>query len=200
MPSQLYGDSAFDMRHQINANYIWDLPIGRGKRFASGVGRAMDGLIGGWQTTGIVRWTSGLPVSVVNGGQWPTNWNISGYATQIAPVPAKGHAPGQPLQQLFRDPAAAYNAFASTLPGDSGTRNPIRGDGYFELDTGLGKSFAFTERMKLKIGVEMFNVTNSTRFDPLSISASLDFPNTFGIASRTLTNYRRAQFYGRFEF
>jgi hypothetical protein len=200
LPNQLYGDSAFDTRHQINANYIWDLPIGKGKRFVSSGGRAVNGLIGGWQLTGIVRWTSGLPVSVVNGNRWPTNWNIAGYATQIAATTEKGHAPGQPLQQMFRDPVAAFGAFDHTLPGDSGTRNPIRGDGYVGLDAGLGKSFVMTERMKLKIGMEVFNVTNSVRFDPQSISASLDNPNTFGIANKTLTDYRRAQFYGRLEF
>jgi len=200
MPNQLYGASEFDLRHQINANYIWDLPIGRGRRFASGVSRLTDRLVGGWQTTGIARWTSGLPTSVVNGASFPTNWNIEGYATQVAPLPARGHAAGQPLQQLFLNPPAAYSAFVNTLPGDSGSRNTIRGDGYFELDTGLGKSFALTERTKLKLGVEVFNTTNSVRFDPKSISANLDNPNTFGIANRTLTNYRRAQFYGRFEF
>ena len=201
MPNQLYGDSEFDLRHQINANYIWDLPLGRGKRVAAGLGRAVDGLIGGWQTTGIVRWTSGLPTSVVNGNNaFPTNWNIEGLATQIAPLPARGHTPGQPLQQLFLNPSAALSAFGNTLPGDSGTRNPIRGDGYFELNAGLGKSFALRERTKLKIGMEVFNLTNSVRFDPKSLSADLNNPNTFGIANRTLTTYRRAQFYGRFEF
>jgi hypothetical protein len=199
-PNQLYGPSDFDVRHQINANYIWDLPVGRGKRFASGAGRFVDELIGGWQTTGIVRWTSGLPTSVVNGLNFPTNWDIEGFATQVASVPAREGAPGQPLQQLFANPAAAFAAFAHSLPGESGARNPIRGDGYFGIDVGIGKSFAVTERTNLKIGMEVFNVTNSVRFDPKTISASLDNPNTFGIANGTLTDYRRAQLYGRVEF
>jgi hypothetical protein len=46
----------------------------------------------------------------------------------------------------------------------------------------------------------MFNVTNSVRFDPHSINATLDNPQSFGNATGLLTNYRLAQFAARFEF
>jgi hypothetical protein len=46
----------------------------------------------------------------------------------------------------------------------------------------------------------MFNVTNSVRFDPQSINATLDNPQSFGQATELLTNYRLAQFAGRIEF
>lgn len=196
VPNQLYGDSDQDIRHQINANYIWDLPVGRGKQFLSNIGRLKDEILGGWQTTGIVRWTSGLPFEVNNGPYFPTNYDIQGFATQVGPIPtARGR-----LQQRFANPTAALNAFNFTLPGDSGTRNPMRGDGFFEDDAGLAKTFAATERCKLKLGVELYNVSNSVRFDAHSISANLGSPATFGDATSELTNPRLAQFYGRFEF
>src|SRR5215469_4786120 len=47
-PNQLYGVSDFDTRHQINANYIWQLPFGRGQHFASNASRLTDLFIGGW--------------------------------------------------------------------------------------------------------------------------------------------------------
>jgi hypothetical protein len=195
-PNQLYGPSDFDLRHQLNANYIWDLPFGRGKHYASSIGRVADQLIGGWQTTGIVRWTSGFPFEVNNGANFPTNYDIQGFATQISKIPAgRGK-----LQQQFVNPAATLAAFDFTLPGDSGTRNPLRGDGYFEEDAGLGKTFILSDRFKLKAGIEVFNVTNSVRFDAHSVSASIDNPSSFGNATATLTNPRLAQFYGRFEF
>lgn len=196
VPAQLYGDSDFDVRHQINANYIWDIPVGRGKEFLSSIGRLGDELIGGWQTTGVIRWTSGFPFEVNNGNYFPTNYDIQGLATQIGQVPtARGK-----LQQRFANPTAALNAFDYTLPGYSGTRNPMRGDGYFEDDAGLGKTFAVSEHYKVKIGVEVFNVSNSVRFDAHSISANLSSPANFGNATSELTNPRLAQFYGRFEF
>ena len=196
MPSQLYGDSDFDIRHQINSNYIWDLPFGRGQRFASSVGRLADRVIGGWQTTGVFRLSSGLPFEVDNGPNFPTNWDIQGFATQIGPIPS---GRGQ-LQQRFANPAAAVAAFDFTLPGGSGTRNPMRGDGYFEDDAGLGKTFDVNQRIHLKFGIEVFNVSNSVRFDAHSISNNLANPGTFGNATSELTNPRLAQFYARIEF
>lgn len=195
-PNQLYGPSDFDLRHQLNANYIWDLPFGRGQRFASSAGRLADELIGGWQTTGIIRWTTGFPYSVNNGNNFPTNYDIQGFATRISRIPSgRGK-----LQQQFADPVAALAAFDFTLPGDSGSRNPLRGDGYFEQDAGLGKTFPISDRFKVKAGAEMFNVTNSVRFDAHSVSARIDNPNSFGNATSTFTNPRLVQFYGRFEF
>jgi hypothetical protein len=195
-PRQTYGPSDFDVRHQINANYIWDLPFERGKRYAGSIGRLSDLIIGGWQTTGTIRWTSGFPFGVSDGGNYPTNYDIEGFATQIASIP-RGRGK---LQQRFAHPDAVYAAFDYALPGDSGTRNPLRGDGYFEQDAGLGKTFDFTERYKLKFGIEVFNVSNSVRFDPHSISANIDNETSFGFATAELTNPRLAQFYGRFEF
>ncbi len=195
-PNQLYGPSDFDIRHQMNANYVWNLPFGRGQHYASSIGRVANQLIGGWQTTGIFRWTSGLPFGVQNGANFPTNYDIQGFATQISKIPSGRGT----LQQRFANPSAVYAAFDYALPGESGTRNPLRGDGYFEEDAGLGKTFILSDRFKLKAGIEVFNVSNSVRFDAHSISAALDSQSSFGNATSELTNPRLVQFYGRFEF
>jgi Carboxypeptidase regulatory-like domain len=198
-PNQLYGVSDYDVRHQINANYIWELPIGRGRHFLSSAGRVTDLLIGGWQTTGIIRWTSGFPFLVNNGAYYPTNWDIQGFATQVSKIPARAAKRGK-LTQRFADPQAVFNSFDFTLPGGSGTRNPLRGDGYYSWDTGLNKTFSVTERIKLQLRWEMFNVTNSVRFDSHSINSTLDNGPNFGQANTLLTNKRLAQFAARVEF
>jgi hypothetical protein len=198
-PNQLYGPSDYDVRHQINSNFVWNLPFGKEKKYFGSVGHLANEIIGGWQTTGIVRWTSGFPFIVNNGGYYPTNWDIQGYAEQVAPIPAKANARGS-LTQRFADPATVFAAFAHALPGQSGTRNPLRGDGYFEWDEGIAKTFPITERVRLVLRWDMFNITNSVRFDPRSINATLDDPQTFGEATALLTNYRLAQFAARLEF
>ena len=195
-PNQLYGPSDFDLRHQINANYTWDLPLGRGRQFASSIGRLADTIIGGWQTTGIIRWTSSFPFDVNNGNNFPTNYDIQGFATKIGKIPGgRGK-----LQQQFADPATVLAAFDFALPGESGTRNPLRGDGYFQEDAGLGKIVTLNDHLRVKVGIELFNVSNSVRFDAKSVSARIDSPNNFGNATNTLTNPRLAQFYARLEF
>ena len=72
-PSQLRGVSDFNPAHQLNANWIYDLPIGRGRRFGAGANRIVNAVIGGWQLNGLFRWTSGLPWTVDEGSTWPTN-------------------------------------------------------------------------------------------------------------------------------
>jgi hypothetical protein len=198
-PNQLYGVSDFDATHQINTNYVWVPPVGRGKRYLGSANRLTDELVGGWQLTGILRWTSGLPFIMDNGAYYPTNWDIEGWATLASPIPSRANARGQ-LTQRFADPATVFNSFAHALPGDSGTRNPMRGDGYFSWDSGLDKDFQIGERAKVQIRWEMFNITNSVRFDSHSISATMDNPNNFGQATALLTNKRLAQFSARVEF
>jgi hypothetical protein len=198
-PNQLYGPSDYDVRHQLNSNFVWDLPIGTGKKLFASANHLVNEIIGGWQTTGIVRWTSGFPFEMNNGAYYPTNWDIQGYAEQISPISSHDNARGK-LTQRFANPAAVFADFAHALPGQSGTRNPLRGDGYFDWDEGVNKTFALTERYKLILRWDMFNMSNSVRLDPQSISATLDDPQTFGNATQPLTNFRLAQFAARLEF
>jgi len=199
IPAQLRGVSDFDMTHQINANWIWDIPVGRGKRFLTDSGRVSNAIFGNWRLTGILRWTSGLPYAVDNGSRWPTNWDIEGFATQSQPIPSAALKRGDG-QQMFTDPNAVLASFRQALPGESGTRNPLRGDGYYSWDAGLDKSFQLRERTQLQFRWEVFNVTNSVRFDPHSVSVNLDYPSSFGLAGSTLTDKRVMQLSGRFEF
>ncbi|HEX4283747.1 MAG TPA: hypothetical protein VHZ28_01560, partial [Terracidiphilus sp.] len=144
-------------------------------------------------------WTSAFPFAMNNGAYYPTNWDIQGYGQQISKIPSRAGARGT-LTQRFADPKAVFASFDHALPGESGTRNPLRGDGFFDWDQGVNKTFGITERIKFIVRWDMFNVTNSVRFDPQSISATLDNPQAFGQATALLTNYRLAQFAGRIEF
>ena len=198
-PNQLYGASDYDVRHQINTNFVWDLPMGTGKQFLHSANHLMNEVIGGWQTTGIVRWTTGFPFEMNNGGYYPTNWDIQGYGQLVTKIPGHANSRGS-LTQRFADPAAVFASFDHALPGQSGTRNPMRGDGYFDWDQGINKTFDLGEHAKLALRWDMFNITNSVRFDPQSISSTLDNPQAFGQATALLTNYRLAQFAARIEF
>src|SRR5581483_1111407 len=100
----------------------------------------------------------------------------------------------------FANPQAVLNAFRLDYPGESGTRNPLRGDGYFGLDAGLSKVFEPTERFKVRFRWDVFNVTNSVRFDVASIGNRMDQPTTFGVYTQTLTNPRVMQLALRVEF
>jgi len=209
-PTQRKSISDFDITHSINANSIYELPFGKGKQFGNGVNKVADALIGGWQLTGIFRWTSGLPIGVGNGRFWPTNWNITGFAsrtgalpkqetTKNAPAAAAGGTPGP---NIFSDPATALKSYDNTLVGETGERNGLRGDGFFGIDMGLGKTWKLPfEGHKLQFRWETFNLTNTVRFDVNSLTLDMGSGRAnFGKYSETLTNPRVMQFALRYEF
>jgi len=72
-PSSQRASSTFDTRHQLNSNWVLAVPYGKGRPFGSGSGRIANTVLGGWDLTGVLRWTSGFPVSVGNGAAWATN-------------------------------------------------------------------------------------------------------------------------------
>ena len=209
-PGQRKSISDFDVTHSINANSIYQLPFGKGRYFGNNVNNVADAFIGGWQLTNIFRWTSGLPVGVGNGRFWPTNWNITGFAsrtgalpnqktTKNAPAAATGGTPGP---NIFSDPASALKSYDNTLVGESGERNGLRGDGFFGIDIGLGKTWKLpVEGHALQFRWETFNLTNSIRFDVNSLTLDLGSGRgNFGKYSAALTNPRVMQFALRYEF
>jgi hypothetical protein len=198
-PNQLRGLSDFDMTHQLNANWIWNLPVGRGRHWLAGSNHLVDTLLGGWQLTGILRLTSGLPYAVDEGSRWPTNWDIEGFATLAHKIPSAAKKRGHG-QRMFADPVGVYNSFREAYPGESGTRNPLRGDGFYDWDSGLNKTFPLFERARLQFRWETFNITNSVRFDPQSVSSRLDEAASFGNAFGLLTQPRVMQLSARIEF
>ncbi|MGH9941424.1 MAG: carboxypeptidase regulatory-like domain-containing protein, partial [Pyrinomonadaceae bacterium] len=86
-PNLRQGPSEYDMRHNLNFNGIAELPLGRGRKFGGDLSGWQDAILGGWQLSGIWRWTSGLPTWIGNGSNWPTNWKWSAAATSTGPVP-----------------------------------------------------------------------------------------------------------------
>lgn len=198
--NQNRGVSDYDTTHSMNANWLWEIPVGSGRPFLSDLPGWGDAIVGGWQLTGIVRMTSGFPVSVGNGRIWPTNWNITGWATP------KGDVRGETTKlpdgpNLFPNPDLGLQSFTNSKAGQTGARNAVRGDGYFSLDFGLGKEFKMPwEGHSLQFRWEVFNATNTARFDVSSISLDLTNSGTFGRYQDTLASPRVMQFGIRYEF
>jgi hypothetical protein len=208
-PGQLREVSRFDTLHAVNALGVWDLPLGRNRKFGAHMNRVLDAFIGGWQISGTWRQTSGLPFSVGDGQRWATNWQLSAFATPNGnPVPQTVSAhnaaaiSGAPAPNLWTDAKSAFAGFQETMAGQTGSRNSLRGDGFFDIDTGLAKNFTmpYSERHHLQFRWDSFNVTNSVRLDPLSASLSLTTQSSFGKLSGQLGSPRQMQFALRYSF
>jgi hypothetical protein len=172
-PDANYATSDFDSRHIINANWLIGLPFGRGKRFLSNSNGFVDQVFGGWQSTGIFRWNSGIPIiTPTDCCVWATNWNVQSAGVRVQPVqssPTRNGPNGTP--NVFSDPEAVYQSFRNARPGEVGDRNVLRAPGYISLDMGLYKSFRLPwEGHALQFRWEVFNVTNTQRFDGNTIA------------------------------
>jgi hypothetical protein len=205
-PYQLRGVSDFDTTHQFNTNWLIDLPFGKGRAIAHDAHGFTEAVIGGWQLSGLARWTSGFPVTLDNSGTWPTNWQLEGAATLIGPAPST-HTTQRPdgSVNLFAQPLPVTDVglgpFRHDLPGESGNRNPLRGPGFAGLDLGLSKRWKmpWAETHNLLLRWEVFNALNLTRFDVGTINNNISSAS-FGNYSGLLTNPRVMQFALRYEF
>lgn len=166
-PEDNYAVSDFDIRHIINANAVWQLPFGRGKRFLSGVNGFGEAVLGGWQFSGIFRWNSGtLAGDPFDAAQWATNWNVQSNAVRTRPLKATVN---KRTANIFSDPTFAYQSYRNALPGETGERNVLRVPSFVSLDIGLAKHFTmpWKETHKLQFRWEAFNLTNTQRFGVL---------------------------------
>lgn len=202
------GSSDFDVRHLITTDWVYVLPFGRGKAVAGNSNALVDAVIGGWQWSGIQRWSSALPFYLYEPG-WSTDWQIESFAVETGPVKMRRHYDASGNPQFFDNPDA-INANVSCggcnggnvrlpYPGEAGQRNAFRGDGYFDVDSGINKTWKIREYGNLKFAWEVYNVSNSVRFDAASIGAGLTAGN-LGVASSLLTVPRRMQFALRYDF
>lgn len=217
-PNQWRAVSDFDTTHQINANWIWDIPFGRGRRFGSGSSKIVNGIFGGWGLNGLVRWTSGFPFSVEAGSGWSTNFELEGSSVLTGPKPKTGVFNSNGSPSVFQNPlsltcacgappstnltANAGAIFRATYPGEAGQRNNFRGPGFFGLDPGLAKVWNLSEGKTLRFAWEVFNATNSVRFDAAGslIGETLVSNTGFGLYNTELTQPRVMQYSLRIAF
>ena len=165
-----YASSDFDVRHNINADVIWDLPFGRGRTFIGNASKLVDAVFGGWQLSSIFRWNTGLPTqpNPYDSSRWATNWNVQANVTPIAPINTCPNRPSDGTPKLFGgcDVNAIYQNFRNAYPGETGPRNIFRMPGYVDVDLGLSKTWKmpYSENHMLQIRWDVFNVTNTQHF------------------------------------
>jgi Carboxypeptidase regulatory-like domain/TonB dependent receptor len=152
-PSQEYGNSDFDIRHRFVFSYLYELPIGHGKRMMGDASGVLNQIVGGWQVGGITS---------ISSGNWFTITDDNGVANSDGNSQRPdliGDPRGKPCV-----PNTFFNtcAFADPPSGSFGdvNRNSVQGPGYQIWDFSLFKNFSITERTKLEFRAEFFNVFN----------------------------------------
>jgi hypothetical protein len=176
------GLSGYDQPINDTLSGVYALPFGRGKKMGANWSRPVDAVLGGWQLTMINTLTSGLPINITYSptGQFQVSGLPSVRPNQVGALvtPEGSRTTNNYLDKngvaIPTDPAKPFGTLA---------RNAARGYGLFQLDLGLHKDFAVTERAKLQFRSELFNLTNQTNFGPpnsnISSSSYGSITNTF---------------------
>ncbi len=169
-----------DFRHRFVASWVYQLPFGRGKAFGGNWNRATDTILGGWDLTGIaVARTGEAETAIVsyddtNTGSfapWPNRvGNPDDFSYGQAIQAAMGCPVGHQSLTCFYNPAAFVlpplapgQTFAREF-GNGGNGN-LRGPSQVNFDLGLMKNFSITERQKLTLRAEFFNIGNHPQFE-----------------------------------
>jgi hypothetical protein len=152
--------SSFDRTHNLQVRSLWELPIGKGKHWLSNGGVA-SALLGGWQVNSLLSLMSGLPFSVTSDDSSLDMPGSTQRADQVKGTVAMPNGTG-PGQSWF-DPLA-FREVTEARFGNAGF-NSLRGPHLYNLDLGLFRNFAFSERVQLQFRAEAFNLTNTPHFD-----------------------------------
>lgn len=203
------GNSDFDIRHLVNANFIYELPFGRGRRFGSGASGWLNQIIGGWELSGIFTARSGLPFGTTTTA-FPVGFNFNSPAayntSNAAALQGRIHDAANGTIQFFDDPSVVFDSANPTAGvlrfprhGEIGNRNILRGPGFWNLDTALLKTFTmpWSESQNLQIRWESFNVFNHNSFGLPAIGIT---GATFGTITTSASAPREMQFALRYSF
>ena len=173
-----YGPCDYDIRHNLNAQYVYQLPV----RVRS---RSLGYALNGWQISGTAFWHSGVPFSVLS-TPYSANGNgiVQGsgpqFASVVPGVPLYNHRPIQGVTQAGTLQWLNPDAFVSAVDPSTGQcyggdnpqncqfgnlgRNALRGPDFFWNDFYLTKWFPLSEHMKLRFEGQFFNVFNHPNF------------------------------------
>jgi hypothetical protein len=163
--ADLDGDRAIssqDMTHHLVASGIFELPVGRGKRFGSSWNRYENAVLGGWSIDPIVTINAGIPVNLSVTGNPSNSGQGSLVGNNDRPnIVGDWHLSNRTPQRWFN--TSAFVANAPYTFGNAG-RNILRAPGLANLDLAAHKTFQVREYLSAQLRLESFNTMNTPHF------------------------------------
>ncbi len=194
-----------DHRHIFHATFVYQLPFGKGRRFSGG-NVIVRSLVSGWQLSGLVTYTSGAPLGITGSG-----CNTPGIVSTCMVSYAPGYTGAVRINGDYGNgnalapgaiPYIAKAAFVDPAPYTFG--NTARGapyglfaPGLWDEDVSLRREINISERVKLALTGDFFNITNSVYF--AAPGTNID-SSTFGQVTTTANLPRKIQVNARITF
>lgn len=213
-----FGLSELNLNDSFTASVLYDLPLGKGKRFGSNLSGAANAVLGNWQLDLIERATSGFPLYVVDSSDGSgTFFSYNGFTlqrpNQVGDPNKAGPVAGNPTctapaqihtKQNWFNPCAFEKAPAGEL--GTAARAPAYGPRFVNTDFSVIKDIplSFREGTSLQFRAEFFNLFNHPQFFMTGIGDSgmqdINTPSTFGVINNTVNNPRLVQFALKLKF
>jgi hypothetical protein len=209
-PRLSYGPDDFSRNHVFVVSTVYELPVGKGKKFMSGAGRYTNLLIGGWQISNTSNWSGGLPFTpslnhcnfvtdagpcrpdLVPGKSFSTGLNGNTWFTPVATPGGLGlgsvlsntDLTGQDSCTFARPSSGLFALPSCGRIGNAG-RNWLRGPHAFFSDMAVSKTFSITEKYKAQFRFDAYNVFNHVvlGFSSTQGNVCIDCGNGGGIGS-----------------
>jgi hypothetical protein len=192
-PRLCRGSSDYDVTEYLNGNFLYQLPFGRGRDFATSLPLWADEVVGGWELSGLPIWHTGT-VTMANSIAFLMSYSNEDPAILTGSLaPMKTHVNQQGgLVESYKNPELAFDQYRGPTGFEMGPRNNLRGPGFVDLDLGLGKTFPLypKEGVNLKFRVDAFNVMNHPNFATPGFTGDMQLtnaPNLFGAITNTVT-------------
>lgn len=177
------GNGSSDVRHSFSYDFVWQLPMGRGKSLMSDIEGLADKFVSGWQLSGLVLLRSGVATTVFIG----TNTSGTGNLINQRPAAVGGVSPYPRRRTVdqWLNPAAFSMPEVGTI-GNLG-RNTVFGPGLVQVDLALLKNTPISERIRSQLRLEMYNVLNHHNFaQPNTVLGNPAFGRILSTLGRTL--------------
>ncbi len=206
-PRWSHGPAGFNIPQMFTANYVYDLPFGKGRQFSTG-NRITDYVIGGWQWNGIVTARSGQAFQVTASGDIAETGNAGTYERanevgnpyQSGPISANPTC--TPPAGGVHTAAQWFNPCAFVTPpiGSFGTtsRYPFIGPTYWDYDTSLQRQFPIHDTLGFSIQAQAFNAFNHPVLG--NPGTSVNASTGFGVITGTASTQRIVQLSGKVYF
>ena len=190
--------AANDIPQNLVASFVYELPVGPGKRFVNKKG-VIGQIVGGWQVAGIARYSSGVPLQIRGGASLP----IFGGDQRPNLVPGVDIRTDVSRSQF--DPAKDVwiniNAFTAPSPYTIGNVGPrmsnVRGFPGYNEDLSIFKFFTITEHQQVEFRAEFYNTFNRVNFG--DVGTDINSTSTFGVVSG-VADPRHIQFMLKYRF
>jgi Carboxypeptidase regulatory-like domain len=203
-----YGPAGYDVRHNLSANGVYALPIGRGQQYLSDVNRFVDEAIGGWKIAVATVAYSGFPQSLTGGSN-----NSNSYGENRVNQYRKLKVVNRNINAWF---GTGPSATPCTTPGvDNGvcafgvpavnafgtsSNGAVRGPGYFNMDLSAFKSFTIYKEQAFEFRFDAFNAFNIVSYGNPDTTVTDTAFGQIGSQNSIRSQERRLQFSAKYSF